>query len=198
MRHMYYHSFPQAPIELVSGIAAGAGIPSIVGAYVGIDNSVYLDVFINDDFHISANHLRDIAEVCGVTLDELEVAPGIDTEHVTISVVTSCYDFSELFKGTRFDRAEPYAEYTLTCGPFGVISGETMKDALAAIEKAGLNVGQHDYVRDPFFFQNEKLKLQAKYPKHDCSFPGCIDNLPGVEDSEELIEANVKTINRSN
>ncbi len=145
-RSMYYHSFPKAPIELVSGIAAGAGIPSIVGCYVGIDNSVYLDIYVSDKFRIRSQHLTDIAEVCGVTLDELEISPGIDENHVSVSVVISCYDFSHLFRGTHF--ATP----------------ETV-----------------EYVYD--------------IDHGVCSLPGCLDYVPGVEDSEEMMEATEAIIN---
>lgn len=94
---MYYHSFPQAPTELVSGISAAAGIPSIVGAYVGTwDDSLYLDIFQCEDFRLKASHLELIAEVCGVTLEEMEIGPGIDDDHMSVTLETTMFDFSKL------------------------------------------------------------------------------------------------------
>jgi len=94
---MYYHSFPHAPTELVSGISAAAQIPSIVGAYVGTwDDSLYLDIFQCEDFRLKASHLEIIAEVCGVSLEEMVVGPGIDDDHMSVTLETTCFDFSDM------------------------------------------------------------------------------------------------------
>jgi hypothetical protein len=116
---MYYHSFPQAPCELISGISGACGIPTIVGAYVGREyNSIFLDVFQNQDFRIKASHLYDIADACGVTLDELEVSSGIDDDHLSITLETSCFDFAYLFPGTRSHRPEDgYESFELAFDP---------------------------------------------------------------------------------
>jgi len=101
LKRMYYHNFPQAPTALVSGIACVAQIPTIVGAYVGVaDNSLFLDVFQNADWKLRVRHMEAIAEICGVTLDELEVGPGIDAEHLSVSLEITCFDFSNLGKVT--------------------------------------------------------------------------------------------------
>lgn len=162
---MYYHSFPQAPCELVSGISGACGIPTIVGAYVGRDNSIFLDVYQNQDFRIKAQHLNDIAESCGVTLEELEVSSGIDDDHLSISLETSCFDFSELFRKTRFHRPEDdyeHFEYGVSLPELSFVSSEEFEEWVATWNLAG------------------EIKPV----------------LPGVEDSEESVEAHEKIINR--
>jgi hypothetical protein len=134
---MYYHSFPQAPCELVSGISAACCIPSIVGAYVGREySSIFLDVFQNQDFRLKVRHLYDIADLCGVTLDELEVGPGIDDDHLSITVETSCFDFGYLFQDTRFHRPEDdYEHFEVGCVKTKLPGTEDSEESIEAHER---------------------------------------------------------------
>ena len=95
----YHDRFPAAPQALVSGIAAACQIPSIVGARVGKDGSVFLDVFQNDDFHLDLNHLVDIADFFEVAHEEVRIENGPRPETVTVTVCSTDYDFSEQFRG---------------------------------------------------------------------------------------------------
>lgn len=91
---MYYSKFPQAPVTFISALSAALDLPTIVDARVGReDNAVFLDVFQDEDNRVTAQDLADIGLFCGVTSDEVFVEP-IDKDHLSITVATTCYDFS--------------------------------------------------------------------------------------------------------
>ncbi len=173
-RHMYYHSFPPAPTALVSGISAAAGIPTIIGAYVGREyNSIFLDVFQSADFRIKAQHLADIADLCGVTLDGVEVGPGIDDDHVSITLETSCFDFSD----TDF-------ELVNVTSP-----GKSLADELDPF------FFQKERVQGPFGPLSNLMRGEDTGVAEPEGGAVVTSNLPGTEDSEEAIEAHEKIIN---
>ena len=104
MSKPYYTEYPDAPAALISGISAACQIPTIVGAHVGTDQSIFLEIFQNDDFRFHAGHLDDLAEFCLAELEDVFVEPGPDADTLTVTINNSCFDFSEQFKGTRWER----------------------------------------------------------------------------------------------
>lgn len=94
----YHDDFPDAPQALVSGISAACAIPTIIGARVGRDGSIFLDVFQDENFSLDLGHLSDIAEFCQVEPEELRIENGPDIDSVTVSVCSSGFDFSAQFE----------------------------------------------------------------------------------------------------
>lgn len=93
----YHDDFPAAPAALISGIAACCVIPSIIGARVGTsDGSIFLDVYQDDNFHLTVEHLNDLAEFCCVDVSEVEIENGPDVDSVTVTVTATGFDFSDL------------------------------------------------------------------------------------------------------
>ena len=96
----YHDDFPAAPAALISGIAACCVIPSIIGARVGTsDGSIFLDVYQDDNFHLTVEHLNDLAEFCCVDVSEVEIENGPDVDSVTVTVTATGFDFSDLAEG---------------------------------------------------------------------------------------------------
>lgn len=93
MSHRYHDNFAPAPVALISGIAATCKIPSIVAARVGLDGSIYLDIFENDDFTLTTDHVEDLADFCGVELDEVDSEDGPGPGIITVVVSSSGFDF---------------------------------------------------------------------------------------------------------
>jgi hypothetical protein len=97
MSKRYHDDFPAAPTSLIAGIAAACVIPTIIAARVGKDGSVYLDIFENDDYQLDLDSLNEIADFFEVEGDEVFVEPGPESDTITVSVSSSCYDFSAQF-----------------------------------------------------------------------------------------------------
>lgn len=147
MSKRYYASFPAAPIELVATIASKARIPSILDARVSADNAVFLDVAQDadnlDGFRLTAQHLADIAEVCGVELRDVFVEAG-EEDTVSITAWATHFDFSKLFVGGPHEGS--------ICDPRAERRAEALAGAASLMERV-------------------------------------LAQLPGEEDSEEMIEA---------
>jgi hypothetical protein len=58
---------------------------------------VYLDIFENDDYQLDLDSLNEIADFFEVEGDEVFVEPGPESDTITVSVSSSCYDFSAQF-----------------------------------------------------------------------------------------------------
>jgi len=99
----YHDHFPAAPQALLAGLAGACVIPSIFGARVGRDGSVFLDIY-QGDFHISPFHLLDIAEFFDVDPDEIRIDEGPRPDTITVSICSSNFDFSEQYRG--FEKAK--------------------------------------------------------------------------------------------
>ena len=93
----YHDSFPEAPLALVSGISGACNIASIVGARVGKDGSVYLDIY-QGDFKLNPFHLLDIAEFFEVEPEDIEFESGPSPDTITVNVCHSNFDFSAQFR----------------------------------------------------------------------------------------------------
>ena len=99
----YHDDFPAAPQALVAGLAGTCSLPSIIGARVGKDGSIYLDIY-QGDFKLNPFHLLDIAEFCETEVEDIEFESGPRPDTVTVSVCNSSFDFSEQFRD--FDKAK--------------------------------------------------------------------------------------------
>lgn len=106
----YHDRFPAAPQALVSGISAACEIPTIVGARVGKDGSVFLDIFQNDDFHVDLVHLTNIADFFRVPLDDVRIENGPTHETITVTVCSTDYNFSEQFREPKLPGEEDSEE----------------------------------------------------------------------------------------
>jgi hypothetical protein len=120
----YHDEFPDAPQALLAGIAGACSIPSIFGARVGQDGSVYLDIF-QGDYHINPNHLIDLAEFFEVDVEEIQIDAGPRSDTITVSVCFSNFDFSAQFREQEKHSNLP-----------GVEDSEESVEALAALALA--------------------------------------------------------------
>jgi hypothetical protein len=171
MSKRYYANFPQAPVDLISALAAAANIPTIVDVKVSTDNSVFIDIAQQPDevdgFRLTAQHLLDIAEICGVEPQDLYVESLPDGDNCTLVSVTAFatpFDFTKQFVGTPWE---------------GKMSDPRAEMADEEIEAA---------------FENLDRVLE-KYPVS----PGVVPQaakLPGEEDSEDMVEATEAIINQ--
>ncbi len=97
MSKRYHDHFPEAPQALVSGISGACNIASIVGARVGKDGSIYLDIY-QGDFKLNPFHLLDIAEFFEIEPEDVEFESGPHSDTVTVTVCHSNFDFSAQFR----------------------------------------------------------------------------------------------------
>ena len=94
---MYYSNFPAAPCSVVSGISAVCVIPSIVDARVGKDGSLFLDVYQDVNWRLTAQVLEDLADFCEVDPSDIEVGPHEDKILTSVVVTGSAFDFTEQY-----------------------------------------------------------------------------------------------------
>lgn len=95
---MTHRSLPLAPIAIVSGISAVAGIPTIVDARVGRDGLLVLEVLLTEEFPIDLEAVDRVAEYCETTADNvyLTLGPDGDETVIILTINDTAFDFDYL------------------------------------------------------------------------------------------------------
>lgn len=91
---MHYSNFPVAPTSVVSGLSAVCAIPSIVDARVGADGTLYLDVYQDEAWQLTSDHVRAIAEFCETDAADVVVGQHETPGLVWVAIARTPWDFA--------------------------------------------------------------------------------------------------------
>lgn len=102
----YYSNFPIAPASVVEALVGLIPLPGLFESHVGTDNSLFLDVMFDDENPFTLQLLGDIAAFTGTPDEYVIVEPSEIVEGaLSITFAATAFDFTEQFKGTRFENS---------------------------------------------------------------------------------------------